>query len=359
MGPSFNRRDFLKLSAAVSAVSLLNTSPWSRALELAQAQAGGPNVIILLFDAMSAANLSLYGYNRQTTPNLDKWSQHATVYHAHHTAGNFTTPSTASLFTGTYPWTHRAFALSSLVASSAADKNIFRLLESPYYQWAFAQNPHADILLYQFKKYIDRHEKLDIHSIIQKSFYNNFFVNDAIYGFKSFDDFLFKQDETHGSLFFSFIHDLDVNLRHAALTSQLSSVYPDGLPSRRLRCLFHHPAVLRRHHPAHTGISTLPTCISSTHGLTLQQGVHGLFDDGWACREKTPPMATTVRKAAEPPALNMTSIFPTSTWSSAACSRACRNPACSKTAMFLSPPIMGSSSSEASWVISPRSCSSL
>lgn len=228
--PPINRRAFLKLAAAASAFSLLDVSPLAKALELAQTQSDRPNVIILLFDAMSAANLSLYGYQRQTTPNLDRWAARASVYHAHRSAGNFTTPSTASLFTGTYPWTHRAFALSSLVAASAAGKNIFQQLEPAAYQWVFAQNPHADILLYQFEQFINRHDRLDIESIIRKSFYNNFFTADAIYGFKGFDDFLFKQDEVHGSLFYSFLHDLNVNLRHSALTSQLSGVYPDGLP---------------------------------------------------------------------------------------------------------------------------------
>lgn len=300
MKPSFNRRDFLKLTAAVSAVSLLNTSPWSRALEVSRAQADQPNVIILLFDAMSAANLSLYGYNRQTTPNLDKWSQRATVYHAHHSAGNFTTPSTASLFTGTYPWTHRAFALSSLVAASTADKNIFRLLESAFYQWAFAQNPHADILLYQFEDYINRHDKLDMDSIIRKSFYNNFFVNDAIYGFKSFDDFLFKQDEVHGSLFYSFFHDLNVNLRHSALTHQLSSVYPDGLP---------HPSDLDVYFITRQFFDGIIQRIQGVSAPTFAylhffpphgpysptQEYMGLFDDGWATAgKKRHPLATNM-----------------------------------------------------------------
>jgi arylsulfatase A-like enzyme len=230
MTSPLNRREFIKLTAALSAFSLLDTTPWRQVSARLQAQDDLPNVIILLFDAMSARHLSLYGYQRNTTPNLDKWAEHASVYHAHHSAGNFTTPSTASLFTGTYPWGHRAFALSSLVSSSVADRNLFRLLDTPYYEWAFAQNPHADILLYQFEQYLDRHDKLDTDSILRYSYYNNFFTHDAIAGFKSFDDFLFKQDETHGSLFFSFLHDLDVSMHHSALTSQLSSIYPDGLP---------------------------------------------------------------------------------------------------------------------------------
>lgn len=300
MKPAFNRRDFLKLTAAASTFSLLQASPWRHTLPLARAQADQPNIIILLFDAMAAANLSLYGYPRQTTPNLEKWSQRLIVYHSHYSAGNFTTPSTASLFTGSYPWTHRAFALSSLIASSAAERNFFRLLDPVFYQWAFAQNPHADILLYQFNQFIDRHDKLDTDSIIRKSFYNNFFVNDAIYGFKSFDDFLFKQDEIHGSLFYSFLHDLNVNLRHSALTSQLKKIYPDGLP---------HPADLDVYFK--TGqvfdgiIQRMQALSAPTFAYLHFFPPHGpysptkefisLFDDGWSPpHKKRHPLATNL-----------------------------------------------------------------
>ena len=52
-----------------------------------------PNIIIILFDAMAALNLSLYGYQRKTTSNFERLAQRSTVYHAHHSAANFTTPS--------------------------------------------------------------------------------------------------------------------------------------------------------------------------------------------------------------------------------------------------------------------------
>ena len=92
-----------------------------------------PNVIIILFDALSAINLSVYGYPRATSPNLERFAARANVYHAHHSAGNFTTPSTASLFTGTYPWTHRAFSLNSLISAPVTPYNVFRLLDDVYH----------------------------------------------------------------------------------------------------------------------------------------------------------------------------------------------------------------------------------
>jgi arylsulfatase A-like enzyme len=285
MKSQLNRRGFLKLSAALSLLPILSTTSLGRAGTSPQSQP--PNLIILLFDAMTALNLSLYGYRRETTPNLEKLAGRATVYHRHHSAGSFTTPSTASLFTGAYPWTHRAFALSSLVTKEVAPHNIFRLLADPYFEWAFGQNPHADILLYQFNEYIDRHEKMDLFSTIRNSPYNNFLSHDAIYGFKSFDDFLFKEDETHGSLFLSFFNDLNVSMRHAWLTSKLASIYPDGLP---------HPAdvdVYFLTRQVFDGILgrmshlTAPTFaylhFFPPHGpYSPTRDFLGLFDDGWS-----------------------------------------------------------------------------
>src|SRR5690348_16838419 len=108
--PIIGRRDFLKV-AALFPPALLLSKIFASANKPATAgpDAALPNVIIILFDAMTARNLSLYGYHRKTTSNFDKFAERATVYHSHDSAGNFTIPGTSSLLTGTYPWTHRAF----------------------------------------------------------------------------------------------------------------------------------------------------------------------------------------------------------------------------------------------------------
>src|SRR5712691_5740932 len=113
--PRLKRRDFLKLAAFFPpALALSNFFS-------AQDSAGRspatnlPNVIVVLFDAMTARNLSVYGYHRETTPNFERFAERATVYHAHDSAGNFTIPGTSSLLTGMYPWTHRAINNGGLV----------------------------------------------------------------------------------------------------------------------------------------------------------------------------------------------------------------------------------------------------
>ncbi|HET9908527.1 MAG TPA: sulfatase-like hydrolase/transferase, partial [Anaerolineales bacterium] len=102
-----NRRDFLKL------ISSIPVGIFSRSISKVTQTADTPNVIIIVFDAWSQRHTSLYGYLRPTMPNLEKFAEKATVYHNHYSAGTFTTPGTASLLTGLYPWSHRAMHLGA------------------------------------------------------------------------------------------------------------------------------------------------------------------------------------------------------------------------------------------------------
>ncbi len=147
-----NRRDFLKRMISIPPSLML-----SRLLGGARADASGsPNLIILVLDALSATNMSLYGYRRKTTPQLEQFARRANVYHAHYAGGTFTTSGTASLLTGTYPWTHRAVNVRGLVHRSFTTKNLFHLFPS-HVRVAFTQNYLANYLLQQFHDDLDRH----------------------------------------------------------------------------------------------------------------------------------------------------------------------------------------------------------
>lgn len=226
---SLSRRDFLKLSSSLALSPLLRILPASLPAG-SRSSAASPNVIIVLFDALSAGHLSLYGYPRKTSPNLERLAARSTVYHNHHSAGNFTTPSTASLFTSTYPWTHRAYNLSSLISPQVVPDNLFRLLAPLYYQAAFAENTFADMLLFQFQDYLDRHEPVDRFSLVGHTFYDKLTRRDAIPGMQSLDQFLFKREEAHGSLVLSILNDLSTQLDLQLTSARLKSVYPSGLP---------------------------------------------------------------------------------------------------------------------------------
>ncbi|MEM2125324.1 MAG: sulfatase-like hydrolase/transferase, partial [Candidatus Methanosuratincola sp.] len=149
--PGLTRRDFLKLLA----ISPLITTKWPESSQGLASQTGDkrlPNILILVFDALSAQHIPLYGYHRQTTPNITRFADRATVFHSHYAGGNFTTSGTASLLTGTYPWSHHALHIQGTVLDEFSNKNIFSLLgERGYYRLGFSHNVLVVSLLDQFK----------------------------------------------------------------------------------------------------------------------------------------------------------------------------------------------------------------
>ncbi len=68
-----------------------------------------PNLVFLVLDTVGAKHLSLYGYHRPTTPNLEKIARESTVYTRCFAPSSWTVPSHASMFTGLYPSQHGAY----------------------------------------------------------------------------------------------------------------------------------------------------------------------------------------------------------------------------------------------------------
>jgi len=152
MNRLLDRREFLKLSGLLSlsyAIPRFGMVP-----RASQPTPGGQNVLLVVFDALSAHQTSLYGYHRQTMPNLDQLAERAIVYHNHFAGGNFTTPGTASLLTGTLPWTHRAINYNGTVDEPYVKKNIFRAFQN-HYRIAYSHNPLVNTLLFQFTEDLD------------------------------------------------------------------------------------------------------------------------------------------------------------------------------------------------------------
>jgi arylsulfatase A-like enzyme len=69
-------------------------------------QTNPPNIILIIMDTAGAKHMSLYGYHRRTTPQLERLAEKATVFTRGFAPGSWTLPSHASLFTGLYPSEH-------------------------------------------------------------------------------------------------------------------------------------------------------------------------------------------------------------------------------------------------------------
>lgn len=184
------RREFLKLASAFTVGGAYRTVV--AAFDSVAAVADRPpNILIFVFDAMSAQHLSLYGYQRQTSPYLEALARRSFVYHAHFSAGNFTTSGVASLLTGAYPWNHRAINYRGMVRREVATENLFKVLGEGYTKAAFTQNMFAEILLSQFGQNLDIHLPPDsFSSYVIPFLQSQDFKRDRTMAYYAVDDFL-------------------------------------------------------------------------------------------------------------------------------------------------------------------------
>jgi arylsulfatase A-like enzyme len=222
-----SRRDFLKL-AALTSLSLSAPSLAKATDYLSQSQPGKQNVLIVVFDALSAYHLSTYGYSRVTTPNLAKLAERAVVYHNHFAGGNYTVPGTASILTGALPWKHRAFRFRDGVAEEYIQKNIFHALES-YYRIAYTHNPNVVRFLNQFADDITNYIPYAQFLISGNGFIQSIFKNDDDIANISWSRNSAKTNGTSYSLFLSEIYR---QINESKVESFKAS-FPRGIPTVR------------------------------------------------------------------------------------------------------------------------------
>jgi arylsulfatase A-like enzyme len=235
-----SRRDFLKLLAISSAG--LAASAAKPFVESFPAQiTRKPNIFIFVLDAMSARHLSLYGYERETTPNLSKFASRANVYHSHYSESNFTSAGTATLLSSLHPWEHRAFNLGGLVRRDFINHNLFHWMGGEYYTVVFTQNTWADLLLRQHRRDLDIHLPVTSFSYrMKRSVISPFVPPDQIMAYYAYDDFLSFSPKVFnpmpGSLF---IGSLGLQQRQLSFElEETSEEYPFGVPSNGLFCYY-------------------------------------------------------------------------------------------------------------------------
>ena len=232
----FGRRDFLKLMA-ISSAGVAASAAYPYMESLREQNLKKPNILIFVLDAMSARHLSLYGYQRETTPNLTRFASRANVYHSHYSTANFTSSGTATLLSGLHPWNHRAINLGGPIRRDLVDYNIFHLIGDEYYKVAYTQNTWADLLLRQYQKDLDIHLPVTSYSYKMKiPMVSSFFPSDQIMTYYAFDDFMSFSPKVFnpfsGSLMLG-----SLGLFQKQSTKELeepSEEYPFGLPSNGL-----------------------------------------------------------------------------------------------------------------------------
>lgn len=79
------------------------------------------NLIIISINNIGAEHMSLYGYKRKTTPNIDKWASGAFVFENAFSPASWTLPVTTSVFTSLFPYAHKVL---DRYHGNLLDKNI-------------------------------------------------------------------------------------------------------------------------------------------------------------------------------------------------------------------------------------------
>jgi arylsulfatase A-like enzyme len=103
-----------------------------------------PNILLVTFDALSAEDMSLYGYGLPTTPRMEELARQSIVFERFYAAGNHTTPSITSLHTGVNVPVHGAFDWMGEPAAAWRRRTLAKLLrDAGYMTGAVVANPAA------------------------------------------------------------------------------------------------------------------------------------------------------------------------------------------------------------------------
>lgn len=102
------------------------------------------NFLLITFDALNAEDMSLYGREFPTTPNIDRFASQATVFTNFYSGSTFTTPSVATIISGMYPSESHVHQLQGRIYPEFRKKTLPRVLEAGgYTDAAFLSNPYA------------------------------------------------------------------------------------------------------------------------------------------------------------------------------------------------------------------------
>ena len=223
-----NRRDILKLAALLPLLKLeLPHFAQSTNPQLANQ----PNILILVFDTLSARHLPIYGYPRNTAPNLTRFAARSTIYHAHYASGNFTSPATASIFTGTYPWSHRALHMHGTMTNEFAARNFFRLIPDGVTKTVYSHNLLVTSLLHQFRVDLDQFMNTRELSLVDEQYSDRFFPSDSNVSFWSEGLILRGNSTIPSSLFLSHLYRLIRFAYKSDLTKEYGQLFPRGVPN--------------------------------------------------------------------------------------------------------------------------------
>ena len=133
-----------------------------------------PNVVLFTADGVNAENMSLYGYDRETTPFLDSIKDKLVISQNHFTNSAKTTGSIVSMMTGKYPTTTRVLFPPDLLRGQDSIEHLPGFLRSlGYYTAQFAQDYYVDSTTQNLRDGFE-----ESNGVQEQAIFTNTFIND-------------------------------------------------------------------------------------------------------------------------------------------------------------------------------------
>lgn len=131
-----------------------------------------PNVILISIDALRADHLGSYGYNRNTSPNLDAFAMGAVQFDNAYASTCWTAPSHMTMFTSLYPSVHEVNQHPFPAALSADIKTLPQYLKEAGYSTHGIYYGHYVAPELGFGKGFDSYSEKDFIALANKEAFN-------------------------------------------------------------------------------------------------------------------------------------------------------------------------------------------
>jgi arylsulfatase A-like enzyme len=161
-----------------------------------------PNILFITFDALTARDMSLYGYDRPTTPFLDSFAKTATVFTRMKAASNYTKSTLPSLMTGKRVWSHQIYhSEQDSMPANIKTENLPLLLKNyGYYNIAIMTSPESSVRGLFIKEFFDVapqwtefNQPVTLLELMENSLYSRFGDKIVMYDWLVKEDFIMSK----------------------------------------------------------------------------------------------------------------------------------------------------------------------
>ena len=199
---------------------------------LGRAEETRPNFIVYVVDCLRADHVGAYGYQLETTPEIDRLAADGVVLEDLNSCASWTKPSTACLFTSLLPTFHQARTVDDALARSRTTvAEVFQ--KAGYVTAAWVANPVIDPRVFFFNQGFDRW--VDLRSFEERSRRSH--LHDTNPDAAGITEAVLPWLEEHRrDRFFLYLHSLDLHYPYIArppFDSRFVSAKSEGLDRDR------------------------------------------------------------------------------------------------------------------------------